>query len=111
MNLVGLTHRTAFIVLVTAIIMYFTCTQPCSAQFSSRGGLARHRNNCTIYKTAATLRTKRRQAVPSKAPIVAQPNAPENPIDLGLYTVRLYALIHSINTLVELYYSLASKFR
>lgn len=106
----------AFIALVTTtalIFMLFACAKSCKSHpFSSRGGLVRHQNSCSIYKTAAALRTERRQA-PRKVPphTSAQLNPQQypdiqNPINLGLDTVRAQALL-TTNSLVNLLIFLA----
>lgn len=94
--------RAVSIVLITAaaviqVIMQFACTKPCNSHFSSRGGLVRHQNTCAVYKTAAALRTERRQASTSKAPphakaqlnVQQQISDAENPMILGLDVVRV----------------------
>lgn len=55
-------RRIAFLIALTAVaVLMFACTKKCEAQISSRRGLARHRNGCSIYKTAAALRTEQRR--------------------------------------------------
>ena len=43
------------------LYMSFACTFPCNHNFSSRGGLNRHHNGCSIYRTSQELKLQQRR--------------------------------------------------
>jgi hypothetical protein len=55
----GIALLTTFI--VALLFMSFTCTRPCKASFSTRGGLSRHRNQCAVFRTSQALKFEQRR--------------------------------------------------
>lgn len=103
----GLTRRRiAFLIILTAVavFMQFACTKQCGVQLSSQRGLARHRNGCLIYKTAAALRTEQRRFSKASTDARGEPNGrlrldADMQASSGLDNVRASHtnLIHPIN--------------
>lgn len=66
----------AVVCTLLVVLMSFACITPCNGSFSSRAGLLRHQNGCTVFRTSQELQLQQRRVTAAKLKLKARLSTP-----------------------------------